>query len=95
MNKNYKINNIEEFCSNAEKRENFIDPNGIKVEYSRIKESDRENCKIVTEIYNNCIDSDNLLYPNSNYQRCFSTSNVMYLCSKLSKYTEEESNIVI
>ena len=95
MNKSYKISNIEEFCTNAEKTENFVDIEGIRVEYSRIKESDRENCKIISEMYNNCIDSDNLLYPNSNYERCFSSSNVMYLCSKLSKYSEEESDIVI
>ena len=61
MNKSYKISNIEEFCTNAEKTENFVDIEGIRVEYSRIKESDRENCKIISEMYNNCIDSDNLL----------------------------------
>ena len=63
--------------------------------YSMIKEEDRPHCEYITEMYNACIDADNLLFPDSNYKRCFTIDNAMYFCNKVEKLSSEESKLVI
>jgi len=47
----------------------------------------------VVDLYNTCIDSDNVLYPHSNYRKCFSPKNTVYVCSKISLLSAKEKNI--
>lgn len=92
-----KIQNADDFCMKAEKKEVIVSSNEEEENYtvySTIKESDKTNCKYITQMYNACIDSDNLLYPFSDYKRCFNKNNAMFFCNKLGTYTDQEKKIV-
>jgi hypothetical protein len=92
---NYKITNITQFCLEAEKRESFVDKDQqLSIQYTKIREEDIKKCHIITEMFNSCIDSDNLLYPYSNYKKCFYSNNAMYLCNKVERYSQEDYEIV-
>lgn len=90
----YKITDKKKFCSKLEKKEKIVNENGTEVEYSSIKEDLREECELVTEMYNTCLDSDNLLYPNSDYRKCFSVNNALYFCNRMEIYNSTEKEIV-
>jgi hypothetical protein len=68
---------------------------GPSYEYSTIRENQRQECEYVTEMYNACIDADNLLFPYSDYKKCMSFYNPMYYCSKLVPYSKDEKDLVI
>lgn len=86
---------MTEFCITAEKKELLVDKNeGTIVQYSTIVDNQRDNCKKVGEMYNTCIDADNLIYPNSNYRKCYSKSNTIYSCNKVERYSDQEKEIV-
>ena len=53
----------------------------------------RENCEKSVEVYNTCIDSDNVLFPNSNYMRCFDPRNALYVSSEIEHLTEKEKDL--
>ena len=44
-------------------------------------------------MYNSCIDADNLLYPYSNYRRCFIPENTLYFCNKAALYTRKQKEL--
>lgn len=44
-------------------------------------------------MYNTCIDSDNILFPHSNYRKCFSEFHSLYVCSYVEKYNINERDI--
>ncbi len=67
---------------------------GSFYEYSTIRENQRQDCEYVTEMYNACIDADNLLFPFSDYKKCMSFFNPMYYCSKLVQYSPDEKDLV-
>ena len=46
-----------------------------------VKDSNQEDCNNIIDMYNLCIDTDYLLYPNSNYKRCFESDNDIYSCN--------------
>jgi hypothetical protein len=95
LGKDFKLQNIKDFCSGAEKTDTLVEENGgTSIQYTKILDKDRKTCEAVTQLYNLCIDSDNMLYPESNYQRCFSPENALYMCSKFDKYDEKDSKQV-
>ena len=51
------------------------------------------NCERIVDVYNTCLDSDNILYPDSNYKRCFNPRNVLYVCSEIEKLDKIEQNL--
>jgi len=53
----------------------------------------KSNCHRVVGMYNSCIDGDNILYPHSNYRKCFSEYNALYVCSYIKKYDKKEKDI--
>jgi hypothetical protein len=67
---------------------------GTTYQYSSIKEKDYKECEYITGMYNACIDSDNLLFPDSNYKKCFYPQNTMYFCNKLETYSVKDSSVV-
>ena len=44
-------------------------------------------------MYNSCIDGDNILFPHSNYRKCYSEFNTLYVCSTISKLNLKERDI--
>jgi hypothetical protein len=95
LEKDLKVTNPQEFCKGAEKTDTFVEENGLTSnQYVKILEKDRSSCEEVTQLYNICIDADNTLYPDSNYKRCFSQENSLYMCSKIEKYEIEDAKIV-
>lgn len=44
-------------------------------------------------MYNSCIDGDNILFPHSNYRKCFSEFNTLYVCSNIKRYNKKERDI--
>ena len=44
-------------------------------------------------MYNSCIDGDNILFPHSNYRKCFSEFNSLYVCSNIKKYNKKERDV--
>jgi hypothetical protein len=53
----------------------------------------RESCEKTVEVYNACIDSDNLLFPNSNYMRCFNPKHALYINSEIEFLNETEKDL--
>jgi hypothetical protein len=70
------------------------DNRGISIEYSQIKEEEKHYCEYITQMYNTCIDADNLLFPHSDYNKCFSENNSIYFCNKIEKYNDKEKELV-
>jgi hypothetical protein len=52
------------------------------IQYIMIRHSSQKDCNDIIDMYNLCIDTDYLLYPNSNYKRCFSIGNDIYSCNE-------------
>lgn len=55
---------------------------GKDVEYTMIKHSSQIDCNDIVDMYNLCIDTDYLLYPESNYKRCFNRENDIFSCNE-------------
>ena len=53
----------------------------------------KEKCENIIDVYNACIDSDNVLFPNSNYMRCFDPRNSIYVSSEIELLTKRESDL--
>ena len=77
----HKIENAYSFCDN-----NIIPDKKASIFYVRL----REDCKQSVELYNICIDSENVLFPNSNYSRCFDTRNAIYTSSEIDYLNDKE-----
>jgi hypothetical protein len=95
----YKIWNPKTFCLSAEMKE-LLAPTessdkGTTYQYSSIRENERRECEYVAEMFNACIDADNLLFPNSNYKKCFASYNTMYFCNKLERNSNADKELVI
>ena len=90
----YKVNDSEKFCKEASSK-TLIDIKGKKKIYQTVTlESDTyETCRNVVNVYNSCVDSDNLLYPSKNYEKCFEPSNALYQCNKVMYFEEKEKKI--
>jgi len=54
----------------------------------------QKDCLYITEMYNLCIDADNLVFPFSNYKKCIEPNNALFLCDKIEKYNKGEQDIV-
>jgi hypothetical protein len=54
---------------------------GEDVEYIMVKDTNQQDCLKILDMYNLCIDTDYLLYPNSKYKRCFNVDNDIYSCN--------------
>lgn len=67
---------------------------GTTYQYSSIQEKDYKECVYITGMYNACIDSDNLLFPDSNYKKCLYSKNTMYFCNKLETYSKKDEIVV-
>ena len=44
-------------------------------------------------MYNACIDGDNIIFPHSNYRKCFSEFNSSYVCSNIKKNQKYEKDV--
>jgi hypothetical protein len=87
---NYKVKNPELFCSKAEKKEIGL----LSENYIHIPTAKRDSCQNIIKRFNMCIDSDNLLYPYSNYRKCLTPNNRLYECNSVSTIKERENKIV-
>lgn len=90
----YKVNDGDKFCKEASSK-TLIDIKGKKKIYQTVTlESDTyETCRNIVNVYNSCVDSDNLLYPSNNYEKCFEPSNALYQCTKVMFFEEREKKI--
>jgi len=78
----FKIKNKKKFCRSAVKKVTKpSEDGGEDTIYINIKDSDQEDCLKILDMYNLCIDTDNILYPNSKYQRCFNEKNDISSCN--------------
>jgi len=93
---NYKIKNSAEFCSDSESKmmeaSDFLGDDNPTYLYSTV--GDKKTCRYLVDLYNTCIDADNLLFPNSNYQKCFYQKNAFFFCNKQERYTFEQYDLV-
>lgn len=97
---NYKIQNKTDFCLKAQKKEIIpLQKGGHDIEYLIIKENEQIKCNKIIELYNLCIDTDYILYPNSDYGRCFNKLNSIYSCNLikpfLSNYDKDMVNLLL
>jgi len=82
----YKIQNKTEFCRDAQKKEVIpLEQGGQDYEYLMIKDNEQVKCGKIVDLYNLCIDTDYLLYPYSDYKRCFNKANDIYSCNIIRK----------
>jgi len=78
----YKVQNKTEFCRKAQKKETIpLEKGGQDYEYLMIKDNEQIKCGKIIDLYNLCIDTDYILYPNSDYKRCFNKLNNIYSCN--------------
>lgn len=94
---NFKIQNKDEFCSKAQRMEIVPVSNGGKeLVYTSIGKLSQTNCKKIIDLYNLCIDTDYILYPKSNYKRCFDKLNSIYSCNIIKQFNNNyEKEMVI
>ena len=86
----YKIDNKIDFCRNSQKKETIpLQKGETDFQYLMIKDEEQTNCGKIIDLYNLCIDTDYLLYPNSSYNRCFKKLNSIYSCNVILPYTEK------
>jgi len=87
---NYKIQNKIEFCNKAQKKETIpLENGGQDFDYLMIKDNEQISCGKVVDMYNLCIDTDYILYPNSNYLRCFNKFDSIYSCNVVKTYKDQ------
>lgn len=76
------MENKKQFCTGAVKKViNPTNDGGQETVYQNIKDTDQDDCSNIVDMYNLCIDTDYILYPNSKYKRCFNVNNDIYSCN--------------
>lgn len=90
----YKIESPSTFCD--EMREKYLIERGRKKRYFKyitLADGVLNTCEDIVDVYNSCIEADNLLFPNGNYERCFNANDNLYKCNALGKYNQKEIEI--
>jgi len=83
----YKIQDKVDFCKRAQRKDIIpLEKGGQDFEYLGIKDNEQVQCGKIIDLYNLCIETDHILYPNSDYKRCFNKSNNIYSCNLLRPY---------
>ena len=87
----YKIESPSTFCD--EMRQKYLIERNEKKRHFRyitLANGVLDTCEDIVNVYNSCIEADNLLFPNGNYEKCFNANNNLYKCNELGIYNQKE-----
>ena len=65
-----------------------------EITYISVPKKSLSECYYIAEMYNSCIEADNLIFPFSSYKKCLDETNALFLCDKIEKYNALDQDVV-